>query len=131
MNWKLIFQLSVFGLIMAFATVSLIPEKVEPVFWLVIFVFCAWVIAKACSGKYFLHGFLVSLVNCIWIVAAHIYFFQTYMAHHPSMASMKLPAPLNAHPRLAMLIFGPVFGILSGIILGLFSFVASKIVRKG
>jgi hypothetical protein len=130
MNWKLIFQLSVFGLIMAFATVSLIPEKVEPVFWLVIFVFCAWVIAKACNGKYFLHGFLVSLVNCVWIVAAHIYFFQTYMAHHPAMASMALPAPLNAHPRLAMLVFGPVYGIAFGIILGLFSFVASKIVKK-
>ena len=130
MNWKLIFQLSVFGLIMAFATVSLIPEKVEPVFWLVIFVFCAWVIAKACNGKYFLHGFLVSLVNCVWVVAAHIYFFQTYMAHHPMAASMTPPGPLAAHPRLAMVIFGPVYGIAFGIILGLFAFVASKIIKK-
>ena len=130
MNWKLIFQLSVFGLIMAFATVSLIPEKVEPAFWFVVFVFSAWVIAKACNGKYFLHGFLVSLVNCIWIVAVHIYFFQSYTAHHPMVASMKLPDSLAAHPRLAMLVFGPVYGIAFGIILGLFSFLASKIVKK-
>jgi hypothetical protein len=55
-NWKIIFQLSIFGLIMAFATISLIPEKIEFVFWLVIFLFCAWVIAKVCNGKYFFQG---------------------------------------------------------------------------
>jgi len=132
MNWKIIFQLSIFGLIMAVATVSLIPEKIEPLFWVVIFIFCAWVIAKACPGKYFLHGFLVSLVNCVWIVALHVVFYKSYMANHPNMASMNanLPASLASHPRRAMVLMGPVFGVLSGIILGLFSFIASKIVQK-
>jgi hypothetical protein len=132
MNWKIIFQLSIFGLIMAFATVSLIPEKVEPAFWLVIFIFCAYVIAKVCPGKYFLHGFLVSMVNCIWITAVHIIFRQTYVANHPQMASMgtSMPPALSTHPRLAMAIMGPIFGVMFGIILGLFSFVASKIVQK-
>jgi hypothetical protein len=132
MNWKIIFQLSAFGLIMAFGTVSLIPEKVEPVFWLVIFVFCAIVIAKVCPGKFFLHGFLVSMVNCVWITAVHIFFRETYVAHHPQMASMSsgMPSSLAAHPRLAMVIAGPIFGAIFGIILGLFSFVASFIVKK-
>jgi hypothetical protein len=132
MNWKIIFQLSIFGLIMAFGTVSLIPEKVEPAFWLLIFVFCAYVIAKVCPGKYFLHGFLVSMVNCVWITAVHIAFRQTYVAHHPQMASMgtSMPPTLSIHPRLAMAIMGPVFGAMFGIILGTFSFVASKIVKK-
>jgi len=132
MNWKLIFQLSIFGLIMAVATVSLIPEKIEPVFWLLIFIFCAWVIAKACPGKYFLHGFLVSLVNCVWIVALHVAFYRSYMANHPSMAAMNanMPGWLATHPRKAMVIMGPVFGVLSGIILGLFSLIASKIITK-
>ncbi|MDB4902619.1 MAG: hypothetical protein JWQ63_1900 [Mucilaginibacter sp.] len=132
MNWKIIFQLSIFGLIMAFATVSLIPEKVEPAFWLLIFIFCAYVIAKVCPGKYFLHGFLVSMVNCIWITAVHIAFRETYEANHPQMASMgtSMPSVLSIHPRLAMAIMGPIFGAMFGIILGLFSFVASKIVKK-
>ncbi len=53
MNLKLILQLSVFGLIMAFATVSLIPENIEPIFWVIIFIFCALVIARACTTKFF------------------------------------------------------------------------------
>ena len=132
MNWKIIFQLSIFGLIMAFGTISLIPEKVEPAFWLIIFIFCAIVIARACPGKFFLHGFLVSMVNCIWITAAHVIFRSTYVAHHPQMASMSanMPASLAVHPRLTMLIIGPIFGAVFGIILGLFSFIASFIMKK-
>jgi hypothetical protein len=132
MNWKIIFQLSIFGLIMAFGTISLIPEKVEPAFWLIIFIFCAIVIAKVCPGKFFLHGFLVSLVNCVWITAVHVIFRNTYVVHHPQMASMSanMPAALAVHPRLAMVITGPIFGVMFGIILGLFSLAASFIVKK-
>ncbi|WP_259068880.1 hypothetical protein HDF24_06305 [Mucilaginibacter sp. X4EP1] len=132
MNWKIIVQLSLFGLIMALGTIALIPQNVEPIFWLVIFVFCAFVIAKACPGKYFLHGFLVSMVNCVWITAAHIFFYNSYVSHHPEIANMSpnIPSSLAVHPRLFILIVGPFFGALSGLVLGLFSFIASKIVKK-
>ena len=130
MNWKLILQLSAFGLIMAFATVLLIPEKIEPGFWIAIFIFCAYVIAKVCTGKYFFHGFLVSIVNSVWITAAHIIFYTTYIANHPNVAKMAADHPfLPMHPRLAMLVTGPVFGIASGLVLGLFAFIASKMVK--
>ena len=131
MNWKIIFQLSIFGVIMAIATVFLIPEKLEPVFWVAIFVFCAYIIAKVVGKKHFLHGFCVSLVNCIWITAAHIIFYSTYIANHPGIAKMSEEHPLlPTHPRLAMLIMGPFFGIVSGVVLGLFAFIASFIVKK-
>jgi len=131
MNWKIIFQLSVFGLIMAVATISLIPEKVEPVFWLAIFIFCAYIIAKVVGTRHFLHGFFVSLVNCVWVTAAHIIFYSTYIANHPSIVKMSEEHPLlPTHPRLAMLIMGPVVGIICGLILGLFCFIASFIVKK-
>ena len=132
MNWKIIFQLSVFGLIMAFGTLALIHQNVEPIFWLFIFVFCAWVIAKVCNGKFFLHGFLVSMVNCIWITIAHVMFNKTYMANHPDFANMNksLPPSLAAHPQLAMALTGILLGALSGVILGFFSIIASKIVKQ-
>jgi hypothetical protein len=34
MNWKLILQLSMLGLVMSLATVFLIPSSIEPAFWL-------------------------------------------------------------------------------------------------
>jgi uncharacterized membrane protein len=37
--------------------------------------------------------------------------------------------PLPDSPRLMMLIMGPVIGIISGFVLGLFAFVASKIAK--
>ena len=127
MNWRLIFLLSLFGLIMAFATVYFIPTNVEPWCWLAIFIFCAYMIAKNAPGKFFLHGFLVCLVNCVWITAAHVILFQTYWANHPEMANM---SSSMAHPRRMMLFIGPVTGIASGLVLGLFSFIAAKIVKR-
>jgi hypothetical protein len=132
MNWKLIFGLSLFGLAMAFATVYWIPSNVEPFFWLPIFLACAYFIAKYAPGKYFLHGFLTSLVNCIWITGTHIWLYKTYMANHAAEAQQyaKMNAELGLSVRRAMLIMGPVIGIISGIILGLFAFAASKMFRK-
>ena len=132
MNWKLIFQLSIFGLIMAFGTVSLIPQKVEPVFWVLIFAFCAFVIARACSGKYFLHGLYTGLANCIWITAVHVIFYHKYIENHPQMDTWttSLPAAFATHPRIATAIVGLGPGIISAIVFGLFAFIASKIARK-
>ncbi len=132
MNWKLVFQLSVFGLIMAFATVSLIPIDMEPLFWLLIFIFCAWVIAKAAPGRFFLHGFATCLVNCVWVTLFHSLSLKTYLLHHPGVAKMysAMPAPLSYNPKLAVIATGPVFGILSGMVLALFSFIASKFIKN-
>jgi uncharacterized membrane protein len=130
MNWKLIFQLSLFGLAMALATIAFIPEKFEFVFWIFIFIVCAYLIAKNCTGNYFLHGFLVSLVNSVWITAAHLIFRQSYLANHPQMAQMSASMFLAHHPRLQMLIMGPIFGAAFGLILGLFCLVAGKLVKK-
>lgn len=128
MNWKLIFQLSLFGLVMAFATVFWIPTIIEPAFWLIIFFVCAYLIAKRSPGKLFLHGLLVSLVNCVWITTVHVLFYDAYMANHPEMATMNATMP--DHPRLMMVLMGPVFGVLSGLVLGLFSFVAGKLLKR-
>ena len=128
MNWKLILQLSLFGLLMGIGTVFLIPSNIEPIFWLVIFVVCAYFIAKRSGGRYFLHGLLVSLVNSVWITASHIALFGSYIAHHPKEAKMMASMPLPDSPRLMMALTGPIFGIVFGLILGLFAIVASKLV---
>jgi hypothetical protein len=130
MNWKLILQLSLFGLAMAIATVFVIPSNIEPIFWLAIFIICAYFIAKKCAEKYFLTGFFVSLLNAVWITTAHILLFDTYIANHTQEAAMMSKMPIPDSPKLMMLITGPIIGIISGMILGLFAFIASKILKQ-
>jgi uncharacterized membrane protein len=38
--------------------------------------------------------------------------------------------PLAGHPRMQMLYTGPIVGIISGLVLGLFAFIAAKIMKK-
>lgn len=125
MNWKLIFLLSLFGLAMAVLTVSVIPMAVEPFCWLAIFIICAVIIAKNVPGNFFWHGFAVSMVNCVWIIVAHVFAYRTYMANHPQMKDMA-EMPVVDHHRINMVIMGIVAGIASGLVLGLFSWVASR-----
>ncbi|HKE34999.1 MAG TPA: hypothetical protein VKB66_07340 [Candidatus Acidoferrum sp.] len=129
MNWKLIGLLSLFGLAMGIATVFVIPSNIEPFCWLVIFLFCAYVIAKNSSGKHFLHGLLLGLANSVWITAAHILLFDQYLARHAREAAMMNSMPLPASPKLMMGVVGPVVGLISGVILGLLAFVAGKLVK--
>jgi len=132
MNWKLIFLLSLFGLAMGFATVFVVPSNIEPLFWLVIFLICAYLIARYAPGKYFLHGLLVSIVNSIWITATHAALFYTYIVNHPEYMKMSdsLPPMMAGHPRRMMVVTGPIIGVISGIVLGLFAWIASFIVKK-
>ena len=131
-NWKLIFQLSILGLIMAIATISLIPQNIEPYFWLVVFIVNAYLVARKAPGKYFLHGFLISIINCVWITAAHVLFASTYLANHSQYQQMiaSMPDMMKNHERLAMIFMGLPFGIGFGLVLGLFCFIASKLVKK-
>ena len=95
MNWKLILSLSLFGLAMAFATVLVIPSSIEPIFWLAIFLICAFLIARSRSTRHFLHGLMVGIVNCVWVTSAHIIFFDQYIATHPKEAAIMSSMPLR------------------------------------
>ena len=126
MNWKLIFALSLFGLAMAVASLFGLGI-LEPLLWLLIFIICAGLIAKRAPGKYFLHGFLVSLVNSVWITAIHAAFFTTFVKNNPQMVQ---GAPAGINPRILMIVMGPIVGAVLGLVAGLFAFIASKIIRK-
>ena len=128
MNWKLILQLSLFGLAMGIATVFVIPSNIEPFCWLAIFTVCAYIIATSVASRFFLHGVLVSIVNSVWITSAHVLLFDQYIANHPQEAAMMSSMPMPDAPRLMMIVMGPVIGVVSGLVLGLFAFIASKFV---
>jgi hypothetical protein len=126
MNTKLILQLSLFGLAMAFATVFVIPSTVEPLCWLAIFVVCAYLIARRAPGSYFLHGLLVGILNSVWITSAHVLLFDQYIARHAREAEMMAQIPLA--PKVMMLVTGPIIGVVSGIVLGILALIVHRVV---
>ena len=130
MNWKLIFALSLFGVAMGIASLFGLTGHIEPLLWIVIFVFYAWWIAKHCSGKYFLHGFLVSVLNGVWISLIHSALFETYIRNNPEMTAGFQNLPKSINPRLLVLIIGPIIGVLTGVIAGLFAWVAAKLFNR-
>lgn len=132
MNWKLIFQLSLFGLAMGIATVYVIPSNIEPAFWLVIFLICAYLIAKGTvgAGMHFLHGLLLGIANSVWITAAHVLLFDRYVANHAREAAMMQNPSIPFSGKAMMAVVGPVVGVLSGVILGIFALVAGKLVKN-
>ncbi len=67
-------------------------------------------------------------MNAVWIIAIHILLFDKYIASHEKEAVMMATMPLP--PKLMMLTTGPIIGLVSGLVLGLFAFIASKIVKK-
>lgn len=128
MNWKLILRLSMFGLAMGVATVFFIGSRIEPVFWLVIFIFCAYTIARECSKNHFVHGVLLGLANSVWITGAHILLFDQYLATHVREAEMTKSLPFA--PKAMMAITGPVVGVVSGVVIGILAAIAGKVMKR-
>jgi len=128
-NWKLILGLSLFGLVMGTGTVFVISSDIEALCWLAIFIVCAYLIAEDAPGKPFLHGLFLGLVNSVWVTGAHILFFSRYLTNHPREAAMTSSMPLPDSPRLMMGLVGPIVGLISGVIIGLFALVAAKLLK--
>src|ERR1700722_6419913 len=88
MNWKLILALSLFGLAMAYITLSWNAPRLEQFIWLLIFLLCAWIIAKNAGRSYFLHGFLISIVSNTLETWVHIKLADAYLTHHTDKAAI-------------------------------------------
>ena len=131
MNWPLIFQLSLFGLAMGVGTVFVISSRIEPILWIAIFLISAYLIARECPHRRFLHGLIVGVANSIWITGTHIVFFTRYMGGHAREAAMMQSMPLPSMPRLMMVFTGPVVGIMSGIIIGTLAIIAGHFLKPG
>lgn len=130
MNWRLILLLSLFGVAMAVASLFGLTRGIEPLLWLLIFIFYAWCVAKKATGKYFLHGFLASVLNGIWISIVHAAFYSLYIRNNPEMLQSFSKLPPGLSPRLMMLIIGPLVGAFFGVVAGLLAFVAAKILKR-
>ncbi len=130
MNWKLVFGLAGFGILMGLLSLFGYTEGIEWPLWLLIAVICAFVIAKVCPAKLFLTGLLVGLLDGVFNSIVQSLFVDTYLSHNARAAKGFGPIPGGLNPRIFVLIAGPFVGLLYGLVLGLFAWLAGKIFKK-
>ncbi len=100
------FSLYLFGLPFAFVT-GHISSDATLISFLAITLLSAYTIAKKAHREYFLHGFLVCVVGCGWMTLVHLI----------------LSRPYDPNPYWFIIVV--IFGLVSGLL----SVIASKIVR--
>jgi len=130
MNWKLIFSLSLFSILMGFASVFGLTQSYEWLMWLMIGVLCAWIFAKRVADDFFLHGFYLGIIDGVFNSVIQAIFFSTYLANNPRMVEGLKDMPQGIPPAVIVLIMGPIIGALSGVVFGLLTVIAGKLIKR-
>ncbi len=112
MRWGLVLSLSMFGLAMALGTVTVVSSRLGGPLWIAIFFITSIAIARGAPGRFFLHGFLVGLINWFWVTVTHVVFHATYVAHHAADFAARQAYTLPALPAPIAPIVGPAFHFL-------------------
>ncbi|MGH9778755.1 MAG: hypothetical protein ACRD5I_10135 [Candidatus Acidiferrales bacterium] len=130
MNWKLILSLSGFGVLMGVLSVLGLVSRVEGWLWLAIGVFCAGWMGTQLPERRFWHGFLVGLIGGGAAPAIQALFFSTYVANNPEFNQAAAQLPPGISPIILTLVTIPLGGLLSGVVLGLLTMLAGKILYR-
>jgi hypothetical protein len=127
MNWKLIAGLSAFGLLMGVGSVLGATGDAEPLLWFAVAVVCALTVARSVPVAHYRHGFLVGVFSVLIASCLELLFFDAYMAANPDRAEMlgRLPGSLGV--RTYLMLLTPVFAALFGVVWGVLSWVARRI----
>lgn len=129
MNWKLLLALSLFGLTMAYITISWDAPRLEQTVWLLITLVSAWLIGRFTVQLYFLHGFVTNILNGIWTVYIHTRFINSYLSHHPREVTLftTMVNQLKITVTQAIILKEGTIAVVSGVVLGLISVAVARI----
>lgn len=132
MNWKLILLLSLTGILTGLANVYLVPAKYSALIEMPVSFFCAYVLARAQQKKHFMHGLAVGAIAAMLATFVRVALVRQYLAHQPHDALQYTKMAQEAHGTVVQVIItmGVFFTIISGIVVGLFSLAAGKIIDQ-
>ncbi|HRI86540.1 MAG TPA: hypothetical protein PK536_13940 [Ignavibacteria bacterium] len=127
MNWKLILQLSLFGLLMGILSVfGLIPNGFELIPWIIIAVLSALAISKKTDKLIFTHAVIAGLFMGILTSVIQAVFFDTLLKNNPDTLDGFKEIPTAMEPQYVLLFTGPFIGIIFGLVIGLLAAVFKK-----
>ena len=129
MNVRLVLMLSLFGPLVAIATLlGVIHTGWESAVWAVIAVVCAGVLARQAPGKFFLHGFLTGFIAGAVAPLIQALFINQYLAHNPRYADTMKSMP-GVSPAVLAVIAAPLWGAVLGVAIGFLTWVWAKFTR--
>ena len=117
MNWELILSLSLFGILIGTLSVLGFTKKAEPILWLIVGVFTAFMISRRVSGMIFWYGFIIGIFWGCFSAMIQSMFFETYLKNNPKYAEA-FSKSSRFKPRYLILLVGPMLGLLTGTVLG-------------
>jgi len=130
MDRRLVGILSLAGVVMGVVSVLGWIQRIEFVLWLVIAISSAFVIAREAPRSFFLHGFWTGLLAGIASPLIQCAMFPTYLANNPESAAQMQTMPASMNPRFLLMIFAPIIGLANGAVVGLLSWIASKMIKQ-
>ena len=123
-------MLSLLGLGMGFLTLLPINLKFEQFIWLLAFVASAFFIYRGVEEKYFLNGFLLGVLNSVFVFLIHLTFFSKYVGSHPDVKLLMQRVPDDYNKFLLLGLIDFTKGLFYALFNGLFCLVFSKALRK-
>lgn len=129
MNFKL-WLLTLFGVVMGFATVFGLTKNNEFYYWMIIGVISAFAISKITTEKIFVKSTVVGLFMGIFTGIIQYVFFNTYLENNPESIDGFKQIPLSLAPQYVLLFSAPFTGIIFGLFIGLIAYVFVKISGK-
>lgn len=129
MNFKL-WLLTLFGVVMGFATVYGLTQKNEFYYWLLIGVVTAFAISKITSEKIFVKSTVVGLFMGIFTGIIQYVMFNTYLENNPDSIDGFKEIPLSLAPQYVLLFSAPFTGIVFGLFIGLIAYLFIKVTGR-
>ena len=122
-------MLSIAGAGMGFITLYVSVLKVEQVLWLIVFILSSFVIQRYAERRYFLHGFVIGIVDYTVAAIVHIICFKTYGAHHKEIL-LFTDQNRALDPRVWLLLIELARGLFVSAAAGGFAFVIGRGMKR-
>jgi hypothetical protein len=128
MNWKIIFLLSSFGVLMGISSVFGLLQDIEWILWILTGVVSAAIMGRFVKKRHFSHGFYLGLLNVLLATSIQVIFFKEFLSNNSRFAERLESISISMEERVFFLLLAPAVGILSGLVLGTMTFTAAKFI---
>ncbi|REJ81935.1 MAG: hypothetical protein DWQ44_13540 [Bacteroidetes bacterium] len=125
MKIKLIYSLSMLGLLIGMLSLFGFTGKAEPFLWLGCILIAVLVLVKKLKYKIFLHALIIGLMWGVLNALVQFLNFEMYLDNNPQYRDSFNEVSFM-EPVYFVLISGPIYGLASGTLIGILALFAKK-----